>query len=168
MVLEAFIRDFIAWSQAFVSDWGYLGLFIVNFISAASIILPVPSFFLVFLFGGILNPWLVALVSSAGNALGELTGYAVGFGSEKVIERRYKKLLARTKLWIERHGIFPIIVLFGATPLPDDVVGILAGVIKYNWKKFLLASFIGKLILNLVLAWGGFYGMSWVLHYLGA
>jgi membrane protein YqaA with SNARE-associated domain len=167
MNIELLIQEFIKWSQKFVTDWGYPGLFLVNFIAAASVVLPVPSFILVFIFGGILNPWLVALVASAGNALGELSGYVIGVGGKKVIERNHRKWLERTKAWIEKHGIFPIIILFGATPLPDDITGILGGVIKYDWKKFLLAVFIGKMILNLALAWAGFYGTSWVLHYLG-
>ena len=45
----------------------------------------------------------------------------------------------------------------------DDIVGIIAGFFKYNFKKFVLASFLGKLIMNLVLAFSGFYGISWIL-----
>ena len=63
--------------------------------------------------------------------------------------------------------MFPVLILFAATPLPDDVLGILGGAISYPLKKFLLASFIGKAIMNIALAWGGFYGINWVLQVFG-
>ena len=68
---------------------------------------------------------------------------------------------------MERHGAFLIIILFAITPLPDDVIGILCGVINYDVKKFFFASLTGKIVMNLFLAWGGFLGAQWVLGVFG-
>jgi membrane protein YqaA with SNARE-associated domain len=154
--------QFALWAQVFTLEWGYLGVFLVSFIGNASIILPVPSFLAVFAAGSLLNPWFVGLAAGTGAALGELTGYALGIGGRKALESRYKKEIGTAKRIMERYGMFPIIVLFAATPLPDDVVGILAGVIRYDIRKFLLAALAGKVLMNLGLAWAGFYG-SWLL-----
>lgn len=167
MDIGSLITQFMQWSNDFVLSWGYLGLFLVNLIGTASIIFPVPAFLITFAFGGILNPWAVGLFSGIGAAIGELTGYILGRGGRRVIKRRYEKMLAKTKKWIENHGAFPVIVLFAATPLPDDIIGILAGIINYDVRKFFLASLIGKIILGWILAWGGFYGIQWILSVLG-
>jgi membrane protein YqaA with SNARE-associated domain len=150
--------QFSEWASQLAQDWGYLGVFVVSIVGNASIIFPVPSYLVVFALGSVLNPWILGVVAGAGAALGELTGYLLGLGGKQLIESKDRKLVPKAKKWIEKHGIFPILVLFAATPLPDDVVGILGGVIRYNLKKFLLATFIGKVIAHLALAWAGFYG----------
>ncbi len=150
--------QFNEWAMSTVESWGYIGIFLVSVIGNASVIFPVPTYLVVVAFGGILNPWLVGLAAGAGATIGELTGYALGKGSKKVIERKHKKLLERTSKWVEKRGLFPILVLFAATPLPDDIVGLLGGVVSYDIKKFLTATFIGKLISHWALAWAGFYG----------
>ena len=177
MAVESLILQLSQWFGYVVQTFGYPGIFFINLVGSASIILPLPSVIIVFASGAILNPWLVGLSSAAGAALGELTGYVLGFGSRQVIEGKHKKLLERTKKWIEwalvepahalKHGAFAIIVLFAVTPLPDDVVGILAGIIKYDVKRFLLATFVGKLVMMTAVAWGGFYGSQWVLAFFG-
>jgi membrane protein YqaA with SNARE-associated domain len=156
------LTQFALWAQVFILEWGYPGVFLVSFIGNASIILPVPSFLAVFAAGSLLNPWLVGLAAGVGAALGELTGYVLGLGGRRALESRYKKDIERAKKVMERYGMFPIIVLFAATPLPDDVVGILAGIIRYDLRRFLLAALTGKVIMHTGLAWAGFYG-SWLL-----
>lgn len=167
MTIAEIAAQFIAWSQTLVDTWGYLGIFLVNLIGSASIIFPVPAFLITFGMGAVLNPWLVGIVAAIGAAIGEVTGYLIGYGGREAIKDKHKKWLEKAEKWMQAHGVFFVIVIFAASPLPDDVTGILAGVISYNWKRFLLASFIGKLIMSLALAWGGYFGVSWVLQFFG-
>ncbi|KPJ57077.1 hypothetical protein AMJ49_02900, partial [Parcubacteria bacterium DG_74_2] len=93
----------------------------------------------------------------------ELTGYGIGFGGHKIIfkkevGRRMKKVISVFK----KKGTFYAIILLAATPLPDDILGISAGFLKYDLKKFFLASLIGKIILHLIIAYGGFFGINWI------
>jgi membrane protein DedA with SNARE-associated domain len=162
MDITALTSQFMVWANEIILSLGYIGVFFVNFIASCSIIFPIPAFLLVFTLGAFMNPWLIGLSAGAGAALGELVGYGVGKGSGKVIEKKYKKVIELGKKWIKGHKSFPVIVLFAATPLPDDVVGIVCGIFNYNIKKFILASFIGKVIMNTALAWGGFYGSRWL------
>ena len=155
MVLEIF--------GALLDSYGYLGIFIINLIGSSTIIFPLPSAGFVFLAGGFLNPLFVGLSAALGCAIGELTGYILGRGSRKVIEKKWKKQIRKTENYFKKYGGFWVILFFAATPLPDDIVGIIGGTLDYSLKKFFIASFIGKLILNLILAFGGFYGVGWVL-----
>jgi len=168
MAIAELIAGFAQWAEATAGAYGYLGIFLVTLIGNLSIVLPVPSFAVVFIFGGLLNPWLVGLFAGLGSALGEITGYAIGIGGRKAILRKYKKQIQRFEKWAHKIGMFPLLVIFGATPLPSDLMGIIAGIVRYDMKKFLLASFIGKAIMNISIAWAGFYGISWVLTYLAA
>ncbi len=165
--IASWTAQFILWSQSIAETWGYIGIFLISLIGSASIIFPIPAFAVIFVFGGILNPLLVGLVAGVGCAIGELTGYLLGIGGHKVIKRRNKEWLLKATKWSEKQGIFPIIILFAATPLPDDIVGILAGIIKYDIKKFFLASLIGNVIMSTAIAFGGFYGISWMMSVFG-
>lgn len=167
MDAASFLSLFSDWSQSVAGTWGYPGIFLVNFIGSATIIFPIPSFLVVFAFGAILNPWLVGISAAFGCALGEMTGYGVGFAGKMAIEKKYAYWLNKANQWMEKYKAFAVIVVFAATPLPDDVVGIFCGAIKYDVKKFFLASLAGKLVLNLSLALGGYYGMQWVLAVFG-
>jgi membrane protein DedA with SNARE-associated domain len=155
MVLEFF--------NVLITSYGYLGIFLVSLIGSASIFFPLPSAFLVFGSALILDPFLLGLAGGLGAAIGEFTGYVLGFGGRKLIKKKWKRDLDKTEKLFQKYGGFLIITVFAATPLPDDIVGILGGTIKYPFKKFFLATLIGKLILHWILAYGGFYGINWVL-----
>jgi membrane protein YqaA with SNARE-associated domain len=167
MDIASLLAAFLSWSQSVAGTWGYVGIFLINLIGSATILFPVPAFLVVFAFGAILNPWLVGISAAFGCALGELTGYGIGFAGEKAIGRKHERWLKRANEWAGKYKMFTVIVIFAATPLPDDVLGVLCGVIKYDVKKFFLASLTGKLILNISLALGGYYGLQWVLAFFG-
>jgi membrane protein YqaA with SNARE-associated domain len=156
MVIEIF--------NALVGTYGYLGVFLVSMLGSATIFLPLPSTFVVFFSAAFLNPLLLGLVGGLGAAIGELTGYVLGFGGKKLIERKWKKKLVETEKLFQKHGGFLIILIFAATPLPDDIVGLLGGSLGYPVKRFFLATLIGKIILHLILAYGGYYSLNWVLE----
>jgi len=168
MNITALTAQFMVWANETILSLGYVGLFLVDLVASSSIIFPIPSFLLAFAAGNFLNPWLIGLSSGAGAALGELIGYGLGKGSGKVIEKKYKKWVEMGKKWIKSHSSFPMIILFAATPLPDDILGIVCGLFNYDIKKFFIASFIGKVIMYTALAWGGFYGFKWVSDIFGS
>lgn len=152
--------------QNFVNKWGYLGIFFVSLISSASILFPIPDFILIFTLGSTLNPFLVALFAATGSAIGETTGYVLGLGGKEILEKKYSKRLKEIKKMFKKYGSIVWIIILGATPLPDDVVGIFCGIIRYDFKKFFIAAFIGKLILYSILAFSGYYSINWVLDYI--
>lgn len=157
------------WASSTINSLGYLGIFIVSFVGSATIIFPVPTFIIVPAAAALpwMNPWFVGISAALGAAFGEITGYALGKGGGKLVEKKYAEHIKKYKKWFEKDNIFLWIVVFAATPLPDDVVGLLCGLFEYDFKKFILASITGKLILNLLLAFGGFYTIPWVLRLFG-
>ncbi len=158
------LAQFSEWGYGMIQIFGYPGLFLVNLISCSSVFFPLPGYVSVFIFGGILSPFLVAIFSAFGAALGETTAYGVGWGGGYVLKKWQKRYFEMGKDWFSRGRGFWAIILFAATPLPFDLIGILAGIFNYNLKKFIFATFLGKMIMHLTLALAGFYGMEWILN----
>ena len=81
-----------AWLQQF-TQFGYLGIFIISFIGSVSVIFPIPYTLVIFGLGSVLDPVLVAIIGGLGAALGEFSGYAVGYyGNSKISEKNRKKM----------------------------------------------------------------------------
>jgi len=149
----------------FLTGFGYIGIFLVSLIGSSTVIFPLPAATFVFLAAATLNPVLVGILAGLGASLGELVGYTIGRGGRE-LGKKFKKDIERAEKAFDRYGGFLAIVIFGATPLPDDIVGILAGLLKYEVKKFFLAVFIGKVVFHTILAFGGYYGINAILDLL--
>jgi membrane protein YqaA with SNARE-associated domain len=136
-----------------LAAFGYAGIFLVSLLSSATIILPAPSLALVFAMGSAL-PWLpVGLAAGAGETLGELTGYAAGFGGRAIIEDQ--KGYARLQRWMEVRGDITILVL-SIIPNPFfDLAGIAAGTMGFPVWRFLVITWVGKSIKTTLVAWAG-------------
>jgi membrane protein YqaA with SNARE-associated domain len=133
--------------------YGYPGIFLLNLLSSATIVVPAPGLAVVSIMGSVLNPWLVGLCAGTGDALGELTGYLAGYSGRAVIEdqARYEQM-AR---WTQRYGLWVILVL-SIIPNPlFDLAGIAAGALKVPLARFLLICWIGKTIKTTLFALGG-------------
>jgi uncharacterized membrane protein YdjX (TVP38/TMEM64 family) len=133
--------------------YGYPGIFLLSFMAYATVLLPAPGVAVVFAMGAVFNPLLVALVAGAGAALGELTGYLAGFGSQPVIER--VKIYERMAQWLKKNGTLSILLL-SAIPNPFfDLTGAAAGALKMPVYKFLFWTWIGETIKMLFFAYAG-------------
>ncbi|MBI4021024.1 MAG: VTT domain-containing protein [Candidatus Aenigmarchaeota archaeon] len=162
MDLAGWLLSFSSWAQVTVGDYGYFGVFLVTLVGNLSVFLPLPGWAIVFAAGAVLNPWLVGFAGGVGSALGELSSYAIGRGGGAVLQKR--KDLQKVEAWVKRRGFFPVIIFVAATPLPfDDLIAILAGIVRYDLRKFILANIIGKFILATIIAFAGLYAMEWVL-----
>jgi uncharacterized membrane protein YdjX (TVP38/TMEM64 family) len=145
--------------------WGYIGLFFISLITHVTIFFPFPNFIFIFTFGAILNPFLVGAIAALGSTIGESTAYVIGLGGKKVLEKRYSKKINKMRKTFNKYGSVLWIFILAVTPIPDDIGGLFCGIIKYDFKKYFLASLAGKLILSLILAYAGHYSLNWVLNY---
>jgi membrane protein YqaA with SNARE-associated domain len=144
---------------------GYPGIFAVSLLGNATIILPAPSLALVFAMGSALPSVLVGLAAGSGEALGELTGYAAGFGGRGAIENQ--KMYDRLKRWMERRGGITIFLL-SAIPNPFfDLAGIAAGTLRYPLWRFLLLCWLGKTVKTTLVAWAGAQSFNVIRPFLG-
>jgi membrane protein YqaA with SNARE-associated domain len=144
---------------------GYSGIFAVSVLSSATIILPAPSLALVFAMGSALPPLLVGVAAGAGEALGELTGYAAGFGGRAVIEE--EKTYEQLKGWMQRRGGITLFVL-SVIPNPlFDLAGIAAGTLRYPLWRFLVICWVGKSIKTTLVAFAGAMSLNIIRPFLG-
>lgn len=127
-----------------LASYGYLGIFLINLIGSATILVPAPSLVATFVGGSIYNPLLVGIISGLGAAIGETTGYIAGIGGSVLIKenKNYKKV----EKWMNVNGFMTIITL-AIIPNPIfDLTGLFAGATKYSFKKYFLAVVVGKVI----------------------
>jgi membrane protein YqaA with SNARE-associated domain len=87
---------------------------------------------------------MVGLAGGAGAALGEITGYMVGFSGRGVAER--SRLYHRLVGWMERWGMLTVLV-FSLVPFFFDLVGIIAGALRFPLWKFVLCCWLGRTIM---------------------
>ena len=127
-----------------LEGYGYLGIFIISVLGNATIVLPVPVILTAFIGGGIFNPFIVGIVTAVGAAIGELTGYLVGYGGKVVIKD--DKKLVKIEGWMKKHGLWVLFVL-SAIPNPFfDLAGIVAGATGVPVYKYLTVVTLGKMV----------------------
>ncbi|HEY74703.1 MAG TPA: VTT domain-containing protein [Thermoflexia bacterium] len=145
-----------------LEEYGYAAVFLVGLVSNATLILPIPGLAVSSLMGGVFNPWLVGVVGGLGQALGELSGYLVGYSGQRLVDRgpTYDRLYG----WMERYGGW---VIFGLAIVPNplfDVGGMAAGALRFPVWKFLLWCAAGKVVKNVAFALAGYYGVEAVFR----
>ena len=134
---------------------GYLGVFVVNMVTCATILFPIPGEAINVAAGSLLNPITVTLVATSGATIGEMTSYAAGFYGRKVLLERYAERYAHAERWMNRYGLFAVF-LFALVPmLIFDLLGIVSGCTRYNLPKFAAATFAGRFLRCLLLAYAG-------------
>lgn len=149
------------WMADLVTNYGYAGAFLISIFGNFTIFFPVPFTITIYAFGATLNPLLLGLVCGVGSTIGEFSAYLVGVGGRKVIEGRFEERLESAKRLIERYGA-TIIFIFALLPLPDDIILIPLGVLRYDLKKALGAMFLGKTIMLTFVAYAGRYSYTFV------
>ena len=150
------LQQFDEWLKSVALQYGYPGIFFVSFIGTSSIILPVPYTVIIFYLGslGILNPFLIALSGGIGSAIGELFGYFLGYYGRTIISEEQRKKANFILRIFDRYGAVAIFV-FALTPLPDDLLFIPLGIMRYSFLKAFLPCLLGKMLMCFILAYGG-------------
>lgn len=140
-------------------SWLYFFLVVLGFSAT-----PFPLFgteIIVALAGAVANPFLVGLVAGLASAIGEMSTYVMGRGGEKLLKKKNKegKNYKTAVKYFERWGFWAV-VIFSFTPLPMDLIGLVAGSLKYNAKRFFIAALIGKIPRNIMIAYAGSLGAT--------
>lgn len=148
-----------------LAGYGYLAVFAVGLVSNATVVLPIPGLAVSSLMGGVFNPWLVGVVGGVGQALGEISGYMVGYSGQTLVDDN--PTYNRLSRWMEHHGMLTVFVL-ALVPNPlFDVGGMIAGALRYPLWKFVVSCAAGKVLKNIGFAMVGFYGLDRLLQLLG-
>jgi membrane protein DedA with SNARE-associated domain len=155
------MADIWAWMTQLVSTYGYFGAFIISLFGNFTVFFPVPFAITIYAFGATLNPLALGLVCGFGSTIGEFSAYIIGRGGRRIIENSYGKRLDTAKLLIQRYGMM-IIFIFAVLPLPDDLILIPMGMLRYSLKKAIIAMLIGKIIMCTSVAYAGYFSYSFI------
>jgi len=154
------------WLEQLAYQYGYLGIFLVSLIGAMSIVFPIPYTLIIFTMGHFLDPFLVALMGGLGSSLGEFFGYILGYYGRVIIgEERRRKMDYMLKV-LSRYGSI-VIFLFALTPLPDDLLFIPLGILRYKFIKAFIPCLMGKLLMCFILAYSGRFSIEIIRNYFG-
>ena len=149
--------DFVSVAESLSGPFGYVILFFLVLALSAVLFLPVPVFLVVSAAASVLDPLWVGIIAGVASAIGELSGYFIGAGGEKALKKRGKEgyFYEQSKKLFKKYGFWGIAgaAIFPITPI--DLVGLIAGTLRYGWKKFLAAAIIGKVPRYLIVAYAG-------------
>ena len=156
----------IVFLKSIAQGYGLLGLFVASIIANASIFLPMPIDIILFAVAAqetsIIEVLFLGIVVGTGAAIGEMTAYILGLLGISAMQKAKNKEFKRLDEIREKLGKKGMVfVALGAlTPFPFDLIGIAAGLIKYDPKKFFIAALIGKVLRYLIIGVAAFYGFA--------
>jgi uncharacterized membrane protein YdjX (TVP38/TMEM64 family) len=134
----------------------YLLVFGISLVVNLSVLVPVPLGVSVMIAAATKwNPLLIALFSSLGGALGELSGYYVGYLGKKLAIPETVGLYRIVERWVQHYGMWAILFLALQPIIPFDIGGFIAGVARMPIRKFLPALWLGKLPKYVILTYAG-------------
>lgn len=139
--------------------YGYLGIFLVNLVTTATILFPLPGEAVNVAAASTLNPLWIGVVASVGAVIGELTCYAAGYWGRKITAGEHSQRYRAAEVWLDRHGTLAVFVFALLPILIFDLLGLVAGSLRFSLWKFMLACWAGRVIRCLVeayLGWGAF------------
>ena len=160
VVVMAVFQDTIA----HLGSWGYLGAFLINGISSASIVLPAPGGAIVLLMAPDYNPLLLGIAAGLGGAVGSLTSYLVGAHARPAFQGRRSYSLAYRIM----HRFGSVILLFATLmPIsPGDFAGLLAGATRYPLRKYILYVGVASVIKMTVMVYLAAASLAWLQEWL--
>ncbi len=157
------------WFKSFGRANGLWAAFLLSMFGNTSVLIVVPYSYVVFLLGldahtgglAVWYPLVLGVISGLGAGVGEVTSYIVGRlfrKSEKLVNGDLGQKFERMRVTFEKHPkMIPFIVfIFAATPLPDDVILVPFGVMKYSYWKTIIPCMLGKMVLCIVTAYLGY------------
>jgi membrane protein YqaA with SNARE-associated domain len=157
----AWLHDLSDWLLGFAESGWAIGILVLSTFTE-SIFNPIPPDPLLIAIA-VLQPhnaiWL-ALLATGASVAGAFVGHWLGGRLGRPIAERLfpEKYIARGEALFERYGVWAILIA-AFTPVPYKVFAILAGVLGFDRKLFLIASLVGRgarflLIGALILAFG--------------
>ena len=122
----------------------YLILFITSLISATLFPLGSEALLIYDIKEGY-NLYLLLLFATIGNSLGSVINYFLGLKGEEYLLKKSlikESYIIKCKKYFDKYGLYT--VLFSWLPIIGDPITFVAGILKYDFKKFLFLVIIAK------------------------
>ena len=162
--LKAFIEDLS-------SSYSYEGFFLAAFFT--NMVPFFPAIYLAFLAiasavaKSIWDIALLTLSAGVGAGFGKFIVFAASDAFGKKFMKKEKRESMKRILQNSKTSILALVILFAATPLPDDVLYIPLGTAGFKSSTFLLGVTLGKIILTGVVT-GVSSSASWIAKYVSS
>jgi membrane protein DedA with SNARE-associated domain len=151
-----------------ISHWGYIGCFTINILASGTIVMPGFGALLTFTLGGVLNPAIVGAVAGIGETLGALGAYFTGYNGRHLFRSTEEdSFYMRMDSFFRRHGskgVFFMAAIFNPIFYPFAVA---LGMFRFKLIQFFLATWAGRTVKNMILAYLGYLGLHSILKWIG-
>ncbi|PIR75129.1 MAG: hypothetical protein CO030_03730 [Candidatus Magasanikbacteria bacterium CG_4_9_14_0_2_um_filter_42_11] len=165
--LNTFLIEHRDTVQEIVSQFGYIGMFVLAIVSGFNIAIPLPAigFYPVFTELGY-QPILIILILSLGMTIGDSIGYLLGQTGRGFLERTSSKKILKVfhRLYV-RHQALPFVLLFfyaAFVPLPNELLIIPMSIAGYRFWQMGAVLFLGNIVFNIV----GAFGISAIVSFI--
>ncbi len=148
---ETLIKDW-------VSGFGWFGpLLIIIIMVAQMFLIVIPSWLLMIVAIVAYGPIVGSIIIFAAIFCASTVGYYIGhyLGTDAVMKLIGPKSEQKVTLFIERYGIWAIIITRINPLLSNDAISFMAGILKMGYRKFIAATLVGIAPLIFILAYLG-------------
>ena len=150
-----------------MAHWGYVGCFVISVLTNGTFILPGFGIVFTFTLGGVLEPAIVGAVAGIGEAVGAIGAYFTGYAGRGLFRDRDSGLYLRLSNLVDRHGSKSIFVVSAVLSPLFYPFAVLLGTLRFGWVRFFLATWAGRTVKSMVIAYLGYFGLRSVLRWLG-
>ncbi len=139
--IHDYVEQFGLWGPIALIVFIILQMFLIIFPSWLPIIVGVVAY----------GFWWGVLINLIGVGIASTIGYHIGQSLKGLFIS--KKKLNKMDYWISNYG-FGTVILFRVSPFfSNDAISFIAGILKMNFKKFILATYCGMLPLSIAVAY---------------
>jgi membrane protein DedA with SNARE-associated domain len=115
--------------------YGYLGIFVYNLFGPGTFLVPTASRYF-----GIFG---VALATALGMAINDSISWLAGKNGDIVFKRG--KRVEKIEAYIKKYGPFALF-FWALIPFPYDFIAVIAGYLKMPFWRFLIPTFLGRML----------------------
>jgi membrane protein DedA with SNARE-associated domain len=132
---------------SYIEYFEYVGIFSISFLAGIVTLIPIPVAPLLALaaLDGKLNPQLLVLSGVTGSVAAKSIIFLCSYYGRNVLSLKTTKRMLPLYNFISKFGWVAVLVA-SATPIPDAPINIHLGLARYNFWKFIVAAFVGKLV----------------------
>ncbi len=132
----------LAWAE---TPWGALALFVLAFWESSFFPLPPDGLMIALMVGNLPFTFGFAAIATVGSLSGAMLGYWIGLrGGRPILNRLFaEERILYVERQFQRRDVWAVTVA-AFTPIPYKIFAIGAGAFRLSFKRFMLASLIGR------------------------
>ena len=150
-----------------IAQYGYIGCFVINILASGTLVMPGLGMIFTFTLGGVLNPAIVGAVAGIGEALGAVSAYFTGYSGRGLFRNTNSGFYIRFSDMLHRHGSKGVFFMASIINPFYYPFAVFLGMLRFGLTRFFLATWAGRTIKNMILAYLGYFGLRSILQWLG-